>query len=399
LNASVQTVRWRTPSARLARGSGSTSIIGLNAIRREAGERWEMMREPIMAKLEALLRQRLSPEDFFVPVGETSYLVVMPHATQEDGQICCLRIAYELHTGLLGPCSLDHLNIAQADAPSDDVLEMQPLGRDELVLLAKKAELDLLPLRSANAYDGSPGCAAPSRVELGFLPVWDAQYQVIRAYDCLPSGIRCPKEEQTPALLAREMAHASLTVLRLTVETLERHLARGERFLLNMPVSYEMLSAPVARMEFVSACRELPCTLRPYLAFEIGNLPVGVPQSRLLDLVSAIRCFCGMVFAKVPSRMTNFAAFRNVGLKALGIGLRGIAPSDYGFEIDKIATEAKRLGISAYIDGVPNAQVIRYALDYGIQWMSGPAIAAAVGEPGPLKRLSAAQLLHESAGA
>ena len=400
LSSTVQTVRWRTPSAKLAAGSGSTCIIGLNAIRRQAGERWESIRASVTQRLETLLRQRLSPEDFFVPVGEVSYLVVMPAAAPEDGLICSLRIAYELYAGLFGSCAIQHLNLARAESVADDVLEIEPLNRAEAIRLAKKAELAFAaqPGERRHMRKAAPP-AAPSRITLGYLPVWDVRYEVIRAYRCLPAGVRRPKLEHPPVQQAQTMSQTGLTVLQLAVETLERHLARDERFLLNLPVSYEMLCAPVARMEFVAACRQLPCTLRPYFAFVIEEVPVGVPQSRLLDLVAAIRGFAGMIAAKIPARLPDFTAFRGAGLKALGIELSGLSAAESGFDINKLTAETRRLGISAFLDEVPDAKTVRTAMESGVQWMSGPAIAAAVDDPGPLTRLSSVQLLRERAEA
>jgi hypothetical protein len=56
-----------------------------------------------------------------------------------------LRIAYELFTSMLGPCTIEQLDIAHAEAVSDDVLETRPFRIAELVELAKKAELVLGP--------------------------------------------------------------------------------------------------------------------------------------------------------------------------------------------------------------------------------------------------------------
>jgi hypothetical protein len=397
LRLTGQTVQWHTPSARLARGSGSTGIIGLNAIRRDTGERWETLREPVTQQLETLLRQHLGPEDFFVPVGDVSYLVVMPAAAPEDGLISCLHIAYELHNGMFGSCPVDRLNIAAATAVADDVLEMQALNRGELIGLAALAGLDFQPQRTGAELRHA--LTAPCRIGLRFQPVWDAQLQVIRAYRCLPQGLKRPPAGLPPAQLAREMLESSLAMLRLAVATLERHLAHAERFPLNLPLSFEMLSAPVARMEFVVACRQLPCTLRPYLGFTLIDLPPGVPQSRLSDLTGAIRSFGGMIAARLPLRLSGYEAFRNTGIKALGTGLTGVPPAQYGGVIEGLAAGTRKLGIPAFLEDVPDVQVLRLAMAHGVQWLSGPAIAAVTDDPGPLQRLSVAELLREGAAA
>ena len=60
LNSAAIQERWHTRSARLAKGSGSTNVIGLSAIRRTAGNRWDKIRPGVVARLETLIeRERL----------------------------------------------------------------------------------------------------------------------------------------------------------------------------------------------------------------------------------------------------------------------------------------------------------------------------------------------------
>jgi len=399
LNSAATQERWHTRSARLARGSGSTNVIGLGAIRREAGNRWDKIRPGVIARLETLLRQRLGPADFFVPIDEADYLVVMPGSTPEDGQICCLRIAYELFTSLLGPCTIEQLDIAHAEAVDDDVLETRPFRIAELIEMAKKAELVLGPsptdaahleLHSLGVPSGQPALVT----ELSYLPIWDTQYQVIRAYVAATKGSRRFAGVETNGSNARELSRQLLTVLETSVRSLDAHLARGERFQLTIPVSYEVLSSQVARMEFICTCRQLSSSLRPYLAFRLDDIPVGVPQSRLVDLVATLAPFSGMLLAKVSARLSTYsiAAYQGIGLKAVGIGLNSVPESEQMREIDRLAAETKRLKLMAFLDDVSSLDILRYALERGINWLSGPAISSTVDDPGPMKRLSAVQL-------
>jgi len=399
LNSAVLHERWHTPSARLAKGSGSTNIIGLSAIRRKAGSRWDKIRPGVVTRLETLLRQRLGSSDFFVPIDEIDYLVVMPGSTPDDGQICCLRIAYELFTSLLGPCTINQLDIAHAEAISDDILETRPFRIAELVEMAKKAELVLSPSPTDVVYQsiyrapaGQPPAAAA--VELSYLPIWDAQYQVIRSYQAILKGNKRFTGVETSGLNGRELARQSLEVLDKSALSLEQHLARGERFQLTIPVPYEMLASPVARMEFVAACRQLSSSMRPYLAFKLEDIPVGVPQSRLVELVAALAGFSGTLLAKIPAKQyaQSVADYQGIGLKAIGIGLGSVPNGERLREIDRLAADTKRLKLIAFLDDVGSIEIVRYAVERGINWLSGPVIAAAVDEPGPLKRLPMAQL-------
>jgi hypothetical protein len=154
-----------------------------------------------------------------------------------------------------------------------------------------------------------------------------------------------------------------------------------------VPISYESLTAPIARMEYVSACRQLPCDLRPYLVFEISDMPVGVPHSRIIDLVGSFQSFGRGVIAQVPIHSVQQQAYEGTGLLGLGYALPQIVRSFPALEAERLCTTAKRLGINTFLDNVSTEEALYFAIDAGVQWMSGPVIAAPVAEPKPMSSL------------
>lgn len=398
--------RWQTPSARLAKGSGSSNIISLNAIKREAGDRWGKMREPVCTRLEAMFRQRLGPSDFFVPISETSYLVVMPASTPEEGQIGCLRISYDLHASLLGSCGVEHLEIARAETVGDDVLELTQLSQGEIIQMAERAGLVLAPSGGGHLDFVGPNLRRhpartshklPNDVDLSFHPVWDATYEVIRAYRCAVRRKYLGSVIENPADEARELAQTTLGTLDHVSDVLQNHLKRNERFIVNTPISYAALTTPLARMEFTAACRRLSCDLRPHLVFKIEDIPVGAPQSRIVELVTALVPFCRAVIAKVPWRERRLDIYRVIGLKAVGLGLDRVPQCVAVSEIERLCRYAARNRLVVFLDDVADTGILQLAMASGVQWLSGPSVAPAVLEPGPLVRLDRNTLLNNVA--
>jgi hypothetical protein len=399
----AQSEHRRTPSARLAQGGGTTTIINLKAIRREAGTRWDKLRDTIYARLEALLRLRLAPTDFFLPIDEVSYLVSMPKTNAEDAQVCCLRIAYELHSSLLGPCSISQLQIAKAFTVGDDLLEVTPVALHRLIQLAERA--GILDLLVAKSRSGTSTAFAPciSRTvaqavtvnpRYQFQPVWDVQKEVIWAYGCEQLSPPPTLTPDTPSVRAGEAMRQSQATLYRAAVSLEEHLTRGERFLLNVPISYETLSAPIARMEFISACRQLPCELRPYLVFEISNMPVGVPHSRLIDMVGTLKPFSRGVMAQVPVHAPQQSAYEGSGLIGLGFSLPAVPTAFPALDTERLCAVTKRLGISTFLYNVVTPDVLQWAIKSGVHWLSGPIISAPLDEPRPMSRLSKETVLQ-----
>jgi len=382
----------RTPSAMLAR-SGSACVIGLDGIRLVAAARWEKMKPSIYQRIETILRQKLGPSDFFIQIDEISYLVTIPAAEPEEAQVCCLRVAYELHTDLLGPCSIAQLQIAAAVAKDDNTLEVIPIVAPQILTLAERAGLDELISTSKPGDERKPALrrqlskSAHHDVTHLFIPIWDARAEAIIAYRCEVSTAEPPADSHTPSGKARAALKLALAALDISVAALEASIARGERFLIHVRVSFETLTSPVARMEFVSACRDLSHELRPYLVFEIADLPVGVPQSRLNELVTTVRAFGRGVTAEVALRNPTLAMYQGIGLQAMGLNLSAPQDSLTKTEIERLGLSARRLGLIAFLSEVPTPALVAFARNCGVRWMSGPAIAKPVLEPGPIIRL------------
>lgn len=391
----------RTPSALLAR-NGSSCVIGLDGIKRVAAARWEKMKPSIYQRIETILRQKLGPSDFFIQIDEISYLVTIPAVEPEEAQVCCLRVAYELHTGLLGPCTIGQLQIAAAVAKDDNTLDVVPIVAPQILTLAERAGLDELvsaskanderkhALQRVQAKSPHPG------VTHCFVPVWDARAEAISAYRCVVTATEPPADSVTPIGKARSALKLALAALDISVAALDAAIVRGERFLIHVRVTFETLTSPVARMEFVSACRDLSHELRPYLVFEIADLPVGVPQSRLNELVTAVRAFGRGVTAEVALRNPTLAMYQGIGLQAIGLNLSAPLDSLTKTEIERLGLSARRLGLIAFLSEVPTPALVNFSRDCGVRWMSGPAIAQPVSAPSPVFRLYTDEILRNA---
>jgi len=99
---------------------GCVHVIGLEPLRHRAGARWEKIREGVHCRLEIILRKRLGPSDFFLPLDETSYLVTMPGAEGPDAQTACLGAAYELYESYLGECDIGSIMLYRAKKSADE---------------------------------------------------------------------------------------------------------------------------------------------------------------------------------------------------------------------------------------------------------------------------------------
>ncbi len=380
---------------------GCVNVISLGLIRTKAGARWNRMRDTIYARLDLILRQRLGAQDFFIQLDETSYLVTMPGTDGEEARITCLRVAHELHANLLGPCMLSDIELARVIGETEHGLALEPIVTPELADLAKRAGLAelLAPPTAKRAAAGTPlALHAPEvpaekrpKLTFRFTPLWDARSEVITAYRLIARRPSLPTlfEPTEPAEIFKEQLANLLSLLYHGASVLSDSLQKGVRFLMVLPIPYEILSSPVGRMELTATCRTLSSVFRPFLLLEIADIPVGVPQTRMNDLVSTIRPFCKAVVAQAPLGAHNHDAYRNVGLQGLGVSLQAPSPvTSLREDVERVCLAGKNLGLMSFVLDASSADIVQFARDKGARLISGPVIAKEVELPLGMQRLA-----------
>ncbi len=369
---------------------GCVNLIGLEEIKTEVGPGWEKIKASVWAKLENLLRQKLSATDFYTQVDDTSFLVSMPSATPEESRIFCLRVAHELHVSLLGSCDIGKLRLASVTGAREGVFANAPITGPQLVALARTARLDEEGARAAPDQKAVPvtGAGGKGGVCHKFTPIWDAQREAVTTYRCV-SVEQDVSEADSASVQAKIDLAATISHIAKAAEVLGKHLEAGERFLMWIPIAFNVLTSPVGRMEITGVCRSLSSDLRPYLIFEMSELPLGVPQSRLSELAGALRPFCRGVAAQLPARIPNYGASLGAGLYAIGLSFSasGLSGTDMDSELFKLSLAAKRQRVKSFVFDVPNHDLLRSLRELGMTYLSSSLVGEALDAPMPVKRL------------
>lgn len=384
---------------------GCVTLIGLQEVRNQAAARWPRMRAAIHAHLEMLLHQALGPTAFYTALDDISYLVTIPGAAALEAQIVSLRVAYDLHRHFLGRCDVSQLHIARATKLEGDALHCEEAQGADLVRLGLQAGLDIPKDRiadisatgTAKILQHAPSTGTGESGSHRFVPIWDAQNAAITTYRCINVGEGIASEGDSPQAKLRADLAAHLSRIRFATDVLSRKVAAGERFLLGLPLPYDLLGSPIARMEIASLFRNLPAEIRPYLQCEISELPLGVPQSRLSELAAMLRPFCRAVAACLPAHIPSYAAYQGAGLNAIGISFsQGMSISaDVFSESFKLAAAASRQRIRSFVADVPNVEALLSLVSLKVNMISGPVIGFPVAEPGPVCRLSLQEIVDK----
>jgi len=397
-------VRIAASAALLQRGC--VNVIGLEEIKSKAGARWPRMRESVYARMERLLRQKLGPADFFVQLDETSFLVSMPATTEEESQVFCIRVAHELFTRLLGRCDIEQLRIARPTRLDGNDLELEELTGLGLNSLAERAGLAI------RAHAKAPTTQAPDRLEprsaeIGprhscqFTPMWNPQKEAITTYCCRAAGNPPRFEYVMPDARFRADLACMLARVQCAATSLAEHLKAGHPFIVSIPISYLLLNFPVARMELAALCRGLSSGLRPFLSFEIADVPAGVPQSRLTELVGSLKAFCRGVSVNLSASNRNFNHFESTGFYAMSLSLlpNSGVPSDYASPerlLAEFCAATRRLHIMSFVMDVPNLKLLSRARELGVNLISGRLVGKPLEMPAPIRRLTIQEIVTAS---
>jgi hypothetical protein len=375
---------------------GCVHIIGLGEIKRQVGERWERRREMVWGRLDNLLRQQLGPTDFHVRINELCFLVSMPSVSQNEAEIFCLRVAHELHTGLLGSCQPGDIEVSRSVNFHDNAIETVAVGIEaaqaalalDRPAAAKPASRELLVPQI-----GAERSATIRGVEIfhRFTPIWDARKEAVASYRCVSLYDQTLTENFGIEQRTKFELALTLTRIRHGTGALSQGLTSGRKFLLWVPVSYEVLGSSAARAEITALCRKLAADLFGYIVFEISDLPYGVPQSRLFDLINALKPWCRGIVAQLPARIASYGAYLGSGLQAIGVSLLagGVSGTEMESELFKLCATARRQHIMSFVFDIPSEDLLQSARDLGVNLLSGPLIGAPVEIPAAARRLAA----------
>lgn len=135
------------------------------------------------------------------------------------------------------------------------------------------------------------------------------------------------------------------------------------------------------------------------MVFEIGDLPDGVPQSRLLELVGSLRPFCRGVAVELPPHLPSYGVYQGCGLHAISLPLSHGEARTMKRDIAKLCMIARSLNVKSVVYDVPSADILYAAREQGATAVSGSCAGAPRQESAPISRLRLSDMRRGGNGA
>lgn len=383
---------------------GLVNIICIAPVRDKLADRWERSRDNIYERIEKQLARQLGPADYQTRITETDYLLSFSGDTRQSAQLRCMRILQELLELFLGQFTLEQIDIRAVTKRQGDQLVAEAV---DIAALHRMASTGSASAKPATAPLGQPVKVAPKlsidpirvgnrtlHLDFEFRPIWDLRHDAISSF----SLNAIPETDQSRSLGEARADRSQLNPDELTaidlasvkhgLETLTYLFQKQSRFILHLPCSYETLASSRARPQFLNAIKSFAPELRRYIAFELQDLPSGVPQSRLSALVTMLNPFGRGVIASIRAQRAGSMSLRGCGLLGTAVELEpvGVPESEIFVRIGTFRERAHMAGDQLIAYGVNTRSLVMGCWSMGLTHVSGEAIAPACTMPYQMSR-------------
>jgi hypothetical protein len=302
--------------------AGAVNIIGLDAVRRQLGERWPAKRARVWEHIERDLERRLTAHDMFFRLDETSYLIAMPLATRFMAQAACLSILQDVLKFFLGESKVDDVIVRTVSSIENGAVVSEALDPLDIARAAAR-EASSLSEHAQPAEEWKPPLAGRTQsmtlmtearrkaeLKMGIESVWNLRRGLITSF-ALQRAVS-PKLVNPADVLKMDCA-----VTGYAVDILKEHREQGGRLALHVPISYASAATRSSREKVLAVAAPVRDLLRSTVLIEIADLDPGVPPSRLIEVVALLKPFCVAVLARIKPTRAALAAVRSCGLQGL----------------------------------------------------------------------------------
>lgn len=390
---------------------GCVNVIGIEPVQEKLGPRWARMQEHIHDRVEKYIVRHLSASEYHCKVSDAQYIISMPGENAHSAQLRCFRILEEILTTLLGRFTLDQIKIRAIVGAEGEFLLSKTVDAGALARAAAAARLTKAePAQENNVVAFSPPTRSTITVgerelylQFEFRPVWDLRREAITSFamntaveteQSRASGVGRINRSQ---LTDEETAAVDIAASEHGRDILNYLLGRQTQFILHLPCGYETLANSRTRQRFLETVKRLSPELRRYVAFELTDLPVGIPQSRISTLVAILKPFGRGVLAKVRPNRSELLTFHGCGLGGLTLDLQELdLREDEMFERIALFRDLGHLACDRLIAyGVTTRSLAIACWALGLTHMSGSAVAPVVAIPRQMHRFSARDLYRD----
>ncbi len=351
-----------------------------------------------------VFQKHLSQEDIYRRYGPSSYLVVFAGRSEAAATLVCQRVADDIAGYFEGQESAVSIKAVAGIADSRLLLqEISQLDDPRQPVGVRPAPSDpASPTREGRAkgdvgwrnfrhdslttdsWSDEAGLQAqvpdaPQVADFTYLPIWDLRSKLLSTYACLACDEVVAEALVTGfPLSTAAKAEQDLRKAVHAFELLDDLVRNLFQLFLSTTVHADTLMDPSTRRSYLSVVRDVPERLRRFLAFEIIDVPAGIPSSRLAEFAAFLKPFSGAVLVEVDPELNLVKKCAGIGIHAVGIRLSRSCRRDGGVlqRIERLAVAAEECKLWTYTYGAQSSSEVIAAAAAGIRYVSGDRVKA-----------------------
>jgi hypothetical protein len=378
--------------------AGRISLINLREIEETFGPSWKRIADRAERIARATIERHLMPGDIYTGVDGLSFIIVFCSLSESAANAKCALIADRIRKTLLGDQGAEQFAVKASVVAIDASFRLAEAGS-----LAELSKAAAAHAESGPADRECPETRAPASAEtqsrpddrFWYRPIWHQARNVVSAYLCADRPLAGGQSEEAtssdPDFIHRRDEAARDRVL----EDLDGLRRSGRRFLLVAQVHFETLASAGRRRGYAAVLAgRVDENAAKLLVVEILDAPVGVPQSRLVEIIATLRPFFRGVLVRLPTDSTDMSNLRGCGLTAVGCEIGDCRGSEHAVlqQMNRFSRAAEVSGLSTYLLGAHTRSVVAAAVGAGFRYVGGDAVAEPVDRPDQLIEFQLADL-------
>jgi hypothetical protein len=348
--------------------TGAVNMIGLDAIRRQLGDRWSAKKGRVWEHVEQEFQRKLGPADLAVRIDDINYLVAAPSAPGFAAQALCLSILQEVLKFFLGEIRTGDITVRVVTDVAEGAIVSAPV---DLARLAQaraasrpspgKPASEELSDQSSPPADWRPPLAGrtsvvelalpkqePFDIRLTVEPVWNLRRGLIMSFVIGRAGVPLGAN-------AAELEAVDMATFAYAATLLEESADQGGPLTLHVPISFSSLAVQHARLRLLRLTQSVREAMRASMLLELCGLDAGVPPSRLLETAGLVRSLVAGVVGRVRPSKPALAAVKACGLRGLAVEapLLGLNQPDAPARMKAFVVAAQTVSPNLIIHGLP----------------------------------------------
>lgn len=223
------------------------------------------------------------------------------------------------------------------------------------------------------------------KIQFVFRPIWFVKQHVISTFLCIPVR-EISKGSYVSSYSVLNTSNDPSQILELdilTVMTVNKEIVRGKNAhktaLFAIPVHFETLANNNRRATYFEKCRIALKQAKDKIVFEVVGLPAGIPDSRVVDILSPLKLLSRSVLARFSIEHTNFMGYHMAGIHAVGIDLFEVVENEKTLikAMNKFVEAANKNALKTYVHGVRSLSLNTAAVTCGFDYIDGYVLTSA----------------------